>query len=83
VGRVTTSTAKTLTELIDAWPELVGEELSQVSAPLKVEGDTVTVRCDRVDYATHLKVSWPTIRAAATERGITTPSAISVVIRPK
>ncbi len=83
LGRITQSSAKTLTELIDQWPTLVGEEVSTVSSPIKVESDTLTVRCDRADYATHLKVSWPQIRAAATAQGIDAPSGISVVLRPR
>jgi hypothetical protein len=83
LGRITQTSAKTLTDLIDHWPTLVGEEISAVSAPLKVESDTVTVRCDRADYATHLKVSWPQIRETARAQGIDAPSAISVVLRPR
>jgi len=83
LGRVTQSSAKTLTELIDHWPALVGEEVGAMSSPIKVESDTLTVRCDRADYATHLKVSWPQIRILAETQGIDVPKAISVVIRPK
>jgi len=83
LGRVTQSTAKTLTELIDHWSTLVGEEVAAMSSPIKVESDTLTVRCDRADYATHLKVSWPQIRILAETQGIDVPKAISVVIRPK
>jgi len=54
-----------------------------MSSPIKVESDTLTVRCDRADYATHLKVSWPQIRILAETQGIDVPKAISVVIRPK
>ena len=83
LGRLTPQSARSLTDLIDNWSSLVGEEVAAASAPIKVERDTVTVRCDRAAYATYLKVSWPEIRRVAEAAGIATPSAIVVVVRPR
>ncbi|MEI6700184.1 MAG: DciA family protein, partial [Actinomycetota bacterium] len=72
-----------LTALIDHWEEIVGRELAGATSPMKIEGDTVTVRCDRAPYSSHLKLHWEEFRAVGTSLGIDVPNSLTVVLKPK
>jgi predicted nucleic acid-binding Zn ribbon protein len=43
-------------ELIAAWGDVVGEETSKHSAPVGIEGGTLTVQCDSTSWATQLRL---------------------------
>ena len=82
-GRLTPAAASTLTSLIDHWEEIVGPEMAAATSPMKIEGDTVSVRCERAPYASHLKLHWEEFRVAGGSLGIDIPKSLTVVLKPK
>lgn len=51
-------------ELLLAWPELVGTDTAEHSAPVAIEDGVLTVRCDSTAWATQLRL----MRSAITTR---------------
>lgn len=43
-------------ELMSAWPQLVGDELAAHSSPVGIDDGTLTVRCDSTAWATQLRL---------------------------
>jgi len=43
-------------ELMEAWPALVGDELSGHSHPVSIDDGTLTVQCDSTAWATQLRL---------------------------
>lgn len=43
-------------EVITAWPEVVGEELAAHSTPLQIEDHALVIRCDSTAWATQLRL---------------------------
>ncbi len=82
-GRLTPAAASSLTSLVDRWEEIVGAEMATATSPVKVEGDTLTVRCDRAPYASHLKLHWEEFRGVGGSLGIDVPKSLTVVLKPK
>lgn len=48
-------------DLMNAWPEIVGTELADHSTPVGIEDGTLTVQCDSTAWATQLRLMRTTI----------------------
>jgi predicted nucleic acid-binding Zn ribbon protein len=61
-------------DLMTAWPEMVGQELAEHSIPVGIEDGTLTVQCDSTAWATQLRLMraqvTTTIMATYPEAGI-------------
>jgi predicted nucleic acid-binding Zn ribbon protein len=54
-------------ELVAAWPRIVGEDTARHSAPVAVEEGTLTVQCDSTAWATQLRLMRANVLTAITE----------------
>ncbi|RKR75823.1 DUF721 domain-containing protein [Frondihabitans australicus] len=55
-------------DLMEAWPGMVGDELAGHSTPVGVEDGTLTVQCDSTAWATQLRIMRSQITTSIIER---------------
>jgi predicted nucleic acid-binding Zn ribbon protein len=55
-------------ELMTAWPDMVGEELSAHSHPISIDDGTLTVQCDSTAWATQLRLMRGTVTTTIVQR---------------
>lgn len=55
-------------DLMEAWPGMVGDELSDHSTPVGIEDGTLTVQCDSTAWATQLRLMRVQITTSIVER---------------
>jgi predicted nucleic acid-binding Zn ribbon protein len=55
-------------EMIDAWPEVVGDEMAKHSVPMTIDKGTLVIRCDSTAWATQLRLMRGTITTFIAER---------------
>ena len=55
-------------ELMTAWPDMVGDELSSHSHPVSIDDGTLTVQCDSTAWATQLRLMRGTVTTTIVQR---------------
>ena len=55
-------------ELMTAWPDMVGDELSAHSHPISIDDGTLTVQCDSTAWATQLRLMRGTVTTTIVQR---------------
>jgi predicted nucleic acid-binding Zn ribbon protein len=55
-------------EVIEAWPEVVGEEMAKHSSPMTIEEGALVIRCDSTAWATQLRLMRGQITTTIAER---------------
>ena len=55
-------------ELMTAWPDMVGEELAAHSDPVSIDDGTLTVQCDSTAWATQLRLMRGTVTTTIVQR---------------
>ena len=69
---------------MDRWPEIVGDAIAGVSAPVKLSDATLSVRVEEAELATELRWLEPTIIERVRELASGTElTAVRVITRPR
>jgi len=55
-------------DLMAAWPDMVGDELSAHSHPVSIDDGTLTVQCDSTAWATQLRLMRGTVTTTIVQR---------------
>jgi predicted nucleic acid-binding Zn ribbon protein len=55
-------------EVLAAWPEVVGDEMAKHSVPMTIDKGTLVIRCDSTAWATQLRLMRATITTFIAER---------------
>lgn len=84
MDRLAGTSVSAIEVIMDRWPEIVGEAVAGVSAPVKLADATLSVRVEEAELATELRWLEPTIIERVRELASGTElTAVRVITRPR